>query len=362
MYNVFRIFSKGVNRLMDTKIVNIDRLQIDKDIIKEAANIIISGGLVAFPTETVYGLGANGLDEKAVKKIYIAKERPQDNPLILHVSSKEEVIPLVKDISEIAHQCMDKFWPGPLTLIFNKSQLIPDIITGGLDSVAIRMPNNEIALKLIKESGTPIAAPSANTSGSPSPTKANHVIEDLDNKIDMIIDGGNTEVGLESTILDLTGEVPLILRPGGITMEQLKEIIPNVIVDVTEISEFQTPKSPGQKYRHYSPAADLIIFEGEVKNISKAINKKTLELIADGKRVGIMATEETKEEYPEGYVIVVGSRDKRETIASNLFTAMRFFDKAQINTILAEGIEMDNIGTAIMNRLVKAASGKVIKV
>lgn len=175
---------------MDTKIVKIDRLQIDEDIIIEAAKIINSGGLVAFPTETVYGLGANGLNENAVKKIYVAKERPQDNPLILHVSSKEDVEPLVKNISEVAHLCMDTFWPGPLTLILNRSEMVPDIITGGLDSVAIRMPNNEIALKLIKASGTPIAAPSANTSGAPSPTRANHVIEDLNEKIDMIIDGG----------------------------------------------------------------------------------------------------------------------------------------------------------------------------
>ena len=347
---------------MDTKIVNLDRLEIDEDIIKEAADIIKSGGLVAFPTETVYGLGANGLDINAVEKIYVAKERPQDNPLILHVSSKEQVESLVTGISEIGHLCMDKFWPGPLTLIFKRSPIVPDIITGGLDSVAVRMPNNEIALELISRSGKPIAAPSANTSGSPSPTNANHVIEDLDGKIDMIIDGGSTEVGLESTILDLTGEVPSILRPGGITLEQLREIIPNVIVDVTEMSQFQTPKSPGQKYRHYSPIAELVVFEGKVENITKAINKKAVELIADGQRVGIMATEETKEEYPDGYVIVVGSRDKVETIATNLFTAIRFFDKAQIDIILAEGIEMDNMGTAIMNRLVKAASGKVIKV
>lgn len=347
---------------METRIVNLSKLDIDEDILNEAAKIIKRGGLVAFPTETVYGLGANGLDEEAVKKIYIAKERPQDNPLILHVSSKEEVDVLVKEVSDVAKLCMDKFWPGPLTLILNRSKIVPDVITGGLDSVAIRMPNNEIALKLIEEAGTPIAAPSANTSGSPSPTKANHVIEDLKGKIDMIIDGGSTEVGLESTILDLTGDIPSILRPGGITMEQLREVIPNVIVDVTEISEFQTPKSPGQKYRHYAPAAELLLFEGEINNISKAINKKTLELMEEGRKVGIMATEETKEEYPEGYVIVVGSRDKRETIASNLFTAIRFFDEAQVNIILAEGIAIDNIGTAIMNRLVKAASGKVIKV
>lgn len=347
---------------METRIVNLNKLDIDEEILNEAAKIINKGGLVAFPTETVYGLGANGLDEEAVKKIYIAKERPQDNPVILHVSSKEEVNALVSEVSEVAKLCMEKFWPGPLTLILNRSSIVPDVITGGLDSVAIRMPNNEIALKLIEEAGTPIAAPSANTSGSPSPTKANHVIEDLKGKIDMIIDGGSTEVGLESTILDLTGDVPSILRPGGITLEQLREIIPNIIVDVSEVSENVTPKSPGQKYRHYAPAAELILFEGKVSNISKAINEKTLELMEEGRKVGIMATEETKEEYPEGYVIVVGSRDKKESIASNLFTAIRFFDEAGVNIILAEGIEMDNIGTAIMNRLVKAASGKVIKV
>lgn len=347
---------------METEIVNLDKLDIYEEILKQAASIIKSGGLVAFPTETVYGLGANGLDEEAVKKIYLAKERPQDNPLILHVSSKDDVIPLVDNISETAKLCMDKFWPGPLTIIFNRSKLVPDIITGGLDSVAIRMPNNTIALKLIEMANTPIAAPSANTSGSPSPTKAIHVIEDLNGKIDMIIDGGSTEVGLESTILDLTGDVPSILRPGGITYEQLSEIIPNLIIDVTEISEFESPKSPGQKYRHYAPIADLEIFEGEIDHISKAIREKTVELIEDGIKVGIMATEETKEEYPDGYVIVLGSRNKKETIASNLFTALRFFDEAKVNVILAEGIEMDNIGSAIMNRLVKAASGKVIKV
>ncbi len=347
---------------METEVVYLDRLDIDENILRQAANIIKSGGLVAFPTETVYGLGANGLDEDAVKKIYIAKERPQDNPLILHVSSMDEVSRLVDKIPEEARLCMDKFWPGPLTIILNRSKLVPDIITAGLDSVAIRMPNNPIALKLIEMANTPIAAPSANTSGSPSPTKANHVIEDLNGKIDMIIDGGSAEVGLESTILDLTGDTPSILRPGGITLEQLRQVMPNVVVDVTEVSEFMTPKSPGQKYRHYAPIADLILFEGKMEDISKAINKKTLELMEDGLKVGIMATEETKEEYPEGYVIVVGSREKRETIASNLFTAIRFFDEARVNIILAEGIEMDNIGTAIMNRLVKASTGKVIKV
>lgn len=347
---------------METKIVNIDKLNIDENIINEAANIINNGGLVAFPTETVYGLGANGLNEDAVRKIYIAKNRPQDNPLILHVSSKEEVNELVDNIPEIAKMCMDKFWPGPLTIIFVKSNLVPNIITGGLNSVAIRMPNNEIALNLIKKAGTPIAAPSANTSGSPSPTIAKHVIEDLDKKVDMIIDGGSAEVGLESTILDLSGDIPTILRPGGVTIEQIREIMPNVVVNISDFSEETTPKCPGQKYKHYSPVAEMILYEGEVSHISKAINIKAEALILEGLKVGIMATEETKEEYPEGYVIVVGSRNKKETIASNLFTAMRFFDEAKVNIILAEGIELDNIGSAIMNRMVKAADGKIIKV
>lgn len=346
---------------METRIVKIDKEKIDKNLINKAANIIKDGGIVAFPTETVYGLGANGLDSEAVKKIYRAKGRPSDNPLILHISSREQLDPLVKEVPKLAYRCMDEFWPGPLTIIYKKSEIIPDIITGGLDTVAIRMPNHPIALELIKESQVPIAAPSANTSGRPSPTNATHVVEDMMNKIEMIIDGGNTGVGLESTVLDLSTETPTILRPGGVTLEDLKGIIPNVVQDESIIHKDVKPKSPGQKYRHYAPKADMILFTGPREKIIEEINKQADKLTLQGKRVGIMATEETKDNYRDGYILVLGSRTNPETIASNLFAVIREFDKENVDIILAEGIELDNIGMAIMNRMIKAAGGKIIK-
>lgn len=346
---------------MDTRIMKINKESIDKKLIKEAADTIKSGGIVAFPTETVYGLGADGLNVEAVKKIYKAKGRPSDNPLILHISSREQLYPLVKEVPEIANRCMDEFWPGPLTIIFKKSNIVPDIITGGLDTVAIRMPDHPIALELIEQSETPIAAPSANTSGRPSPTKASHVIEDLMEKIEIIIDGGQTGVGLESTVLDLSTEDPIILRPGGITVEKLRNIIPNITQDKSIIHKDVKPKSPGQKYRHYAPKADMLLFSGDMESIIEEINKQTEDFISKGKRVGIMATEETKDSYSKGYILVSGSRKKPETIASSLFSVIREFDKKNVDIILAEGVEFDNIGMAIMNRMIKAAGGKVIK-
>lgn len=268
---------------MNTKILKIDKDNIDREMILESANAIREGELVAFPTETVYGLGANGLDEDAVKKIYIAKGRPSDNPLILHISSGEELQPLVKDIPPIAYKCMERFWPGPLTMIFKKSEIIPSIITGGLDTVAIRMPSHPIASALISASGVPIAAPSANTSGRPSPTNAEHVMEDMKEKIPIIIDGGNTGIGLESTVLDLSVENPMILRPGGITLEDLREIIPNVTQDRSIVQNNAVPKSPGQKYRHYAPKAEMILFTGRVDDMVEEINNRVDKLIFQGK-------------------------------------------------------------------------------
>lgn len=345
---------------MKTKVIKIDKKNIDENLIVESANVLKSGGLVAFPTETVYGLGANGLDEEAVKKIYKAKGRPSDNPLILHISSKEELPPLVENIPDLAYKCMDEFWPGPLTMIFKKSKIIPRIITGGLDTVAIRMPSHPIASQLISKSGVPIAAPSANTSGRPSPTNANHVIEDMMGKIEVIIDGGNTGVGLESTVLDLSTDTPMILRPGGITLEDLKEIIPNITQDRSIIKNDIVPKSPGQKYRHYAPKAEMLLFTGDIDKIIDEINKQVNSLVAQGKKVGVMATEETKDRYSNGLVLVSGSRTNPETIAANLFSTIRDFDKENVDIILAEGVSIDNIGMAIMNRMIKAAGGKVI--
>lgn len=346
---------------MDTKIIKIDEKSIDKNLINEAANIIRTGGIVAFPTETVYGLGANGLDEEAVKNIYKAKGRPSDNPLILHISTINDLYPLVEEIPSLANVCMDRFWPGPLTIIFKKSRVVPNIITAGLDTVAIRMPDNKIAKELISQSGVPIAAPSANLSGKPSPTRGIHVIQDMMGKIEMIIDGGDTGVGLESTVLDLSTEIPTILRPGGITLEELREVIPNVIQDRSITNKEETPKSPGQKYRHYAPNAEMILYTGDVEKIVEEIRRTSKKLINDGKIVGIMATEETKDNYIEGNILVSGSRLKRETIAHDLFDILRCFDELNVDIILAEGVSFDNIGMAIMNRMVKAASGKVIK-
>lgn len=349
---------------METKIIKIKENDVDKHLIEEAVETINSGGLVAFPTETVYGLGANGLDERAVEKIFIAKGRPQDNPLILHVWSREQVEELVEDISYIAKLCMEKFWPGPLTLLLKKSAKVPEIITAGLDTVAIRMPENKIALELIRLSNTPIAAPSANISGRPSPTSAEHVIQDMMGKVDIIIDGGNTGIGLESTVLDLSGETPMILRPGGVTEEDLRKIISNITIDSSIIKEDENivPKSPGQKYRHYAPKSEMIVFNGEVHNIVEAIVKNTKEYMKAGKNVGIICTDETKSFYKEGLIISMGSRERKETIAQNLFSTLRLFDETKVDIILAEGIDLSHLGIAIMNRMMKAASGKLIKV
>lgn len=347
---------------INTKILKIDPIYPESDNIKEAAEIIIKGGVVAFPTETVYGLGANALDEKAIEKIFTAKGRPQDNPLIVHIGSISQLKELVKSVPEQAHLLMEKFWPGPLTLIFNRTDIIPDRITGGLSTVAIRMPNHNIALELIKQSGLPIAAPSANTSGKPSPTNALHVIHDLSGKIDMIIDGGSTGVGLESTVLDISGDVPTILRPGGITIEDLLTVLPRVEYDkAIEVENSNIiPKSPGQKYKHYSPDAKMIIVQGSVDEIIR----KTLELLREyesqGLKVGIMATKQTHNAYKNGSILIVGDRNYPETVAANLFYTLRKFDEMKVDIIIAEAVEEKGIGKAIMNRMRKAAGGKIV--
>lgn len=347
---------------MKTQIIKINRNNINKKDIELAANLIKSGNLVAFPTETVYGLGANGLDEDAVKKIYLAKGRPSDNPLILHIADIEELELLVERVPDIGKKLIREFWPGPLTIIFKKSPIVPDIISGGLDTVAIRMPINPIALKLIDLSGVPIAAPSANISGRPSPTRASHVIEDMDGKISMILDGGNTDVGLESTVIDLSTKIPTILRPGAISYEVLRDIIPELLEDGNILDERIRPRSPGQKYRHYAPKSEMILFKGDIEDIVKNIKLQTHEYISQGKKVGIMATKETEEFYNEGLVLVLGSREDKLSISSNLFQTIRSFDHEDVDIILGEAIDLEGMGKAIMNRMLKAAGGKIIKV
>lgn len=348
-------------RKIQTEIIKI-RKEEDYKKLEKGAKIIRSGGLVAFPTETVYGLGANGLDKGAVEKIFLAKARPQDNPLILHVSHINDLVPLVESIPAEARELMDRFWPGPLTIILKRSQLVPDIITGGLDTVAVRMPDNPIALRLIDLSQRPLAAPSANISGKPSPTRAGHVIEDLEGKVDLIVDGGITGIGLESTVLDMSRGQGIILRPGALGLEDLREVLPNIKEDKNILGEKDTPLSPGQKYKHYAPRAEMLVFSGSVEDVVKEINSHAQAYMDQGKKVGIMATEETRAHYKKGLVLSAGSRKEQATIAHNLFNTLREFDRGNVDIILAEAVEPVGIGRAIMNRLGKAAADRIIEV
>ena len=340
-----------------TKIFTISSSTIEMEKIKEAARIIVDNGIVAFPTETVYGLGANGLEEEAVKKIFIAKGRPADNPLILHISSLDMLNMLVDEIPYKAQLLTEELWPGPLTLIFKKSKLVPDCITAGLDTVAVRMPSNPIAQSLIREANVPIAAPSANISGRPSPTKAQHVIEDLYGKVDAIIVSDDSNIGLESTVLDVTEDIPTLLRPGKVTVEELESIIGQVSVDqgIYHQSEVSKAKSPGMKYKHYAPKAPVKIFKGEIDQVIKKINNLSKDYQSKGKIVGVLATDETKDSYKGDKIISMGKRSIPSSIMSNLFDCLREFDKHHVDIILSEGFSDKGIELAISNRLNKSA-------
>ena len=318
----------------------------DREVLEKAAKIIRAGGLVAFPTETVYGLGANALDEAAAKKIYAAKGRPSDNPLIAHVSCLEEIAPLVSNMPENGKKLAKAYWPGPMTMVFPKSAIVPYGTTGGLDTVAIRMPSDPIAAELIRLSGVPIAAPSANTSGRPSPTRADHVLQDMDGKIDAIIDGGPVGIGLESTIVDVTEEMPMVLRPGAITVEMLRETVGEVGIDpaiLGPVSADVRPKAPGMKYRHYAPKADLTLVEGETEAVVETINRLAGEKLAEGRKVGIICTDETKDRYPAGMLESIGARARQETVAHNLYAVLRDFDDRGAEYIFSEGFSEDNL-------------------
>lgn len=350
---------------MNTIIKKTEVNNIDLEVIKQASDILRNGGMVAFPTETVYGLGADALDEKASAKIYAAKGRPSDNPLIVHVADVKQLEPLVKNIPDNAVKLMDKFWPGPMTLIFEKSDIVPSGTTGGLQTVAIRMPNHPVALNLIKNSQVAIAAPSANTSGRPSPTTAQHVENDLSGKIDMIIDGGAVGIGIESTIVDVTVNPPMILRPGYITKKMLEDVVGDVEVDkaiLGKMSPDAKPKAPGMKYKHYAPKADLTMFRGEKDAVVNHINSLAKEGIAEGKKIGIIASDETFSMYKEGNVISIGTRSNDDSIARNLYAVLRKFDDMNVDVIYSEIFEDDGLGQAIMNRMLKAAAYHVLQV
>lgn len=337
---------------------------VDCAAMEKAGQILKKGGLVAFPTETVYGLGANALDAKASAKIYAAKGRPSDNPLIVHIAEKEALYAIAKNVSEKAERLAEKFWPGPLTMIFLKKDIVPMGTTGGLDSVAVRMPKNAIALALIEAGGGYVAAPSANTSGRPSPTEAMHVQEDMDGKIDMIIDGGSVGIGVESTIVDMSGEVPVILRPGYINQEMLEEVIGKVEVDPTLLRTDckERPKAPGMRYKHYAPKADMVIVEGKENDVVSYINERVRKELLEGRRPGVIASDESKDRYVGGVIRSMGSREDEISISRHLYGVLREFDEENVSCIFSEAFETPRLGQAIMNRLIKAAGHQIINV
>lgn len=349
---------------MKTRIEKLDKNKIDKRIIQDAGEILKQGGLVAFPTETVYGLGANALNKDAARKTYEAKGRPSDNPLIIHIARIEDLEKITKEVPEKAQKLAEKYWPGPLTMIFEKTAIVPYETTGGLDTVAVRMPSEKIALELILAGGGYVSAPSANTSGRPSPTMAEHVAEDMTGKIEMILDGGMVDIGVESTIVDMTVMPPMILRPGAITKEMLEELIGEVMVDKTLLNAEakEAPKAPGMKYRHYAPKAELSVVEGRLEDVVAFINQTVKEKIDSGKKVGIIATEETLKAYECGDIKCIGTREDEMTIAGHLYGILREFDADDVDYIYSESFDADGIGSAVMNRLLKAAGHHVIRV
>lgn len=348
---------------MQTVIRKVDENCIDRKIMEEAGALLKAGALVAFPTETVYGLGANALDEKAAAKIYAAKGRPSDNPLIIHIADMDSLPLITEEIPEAAMKLAEKFWPGPLTMVLKKSAVVPFGTTGGLNTVAVRMPSHPIALEMIRYGGGYIAAPSANTSGRPSPTLAAHVADDMNGIIPMILDGGAVGIGIESTIVDLTEDVATILRPGFITQEMLEAVVGKVQIDKgLEADAKVAPKAPGMKYRHYAPKAELMIVEGPSEAVIEKINMLTKENEAKGIRTGIIGTEETVGRYEKGIIKSMGSRNDELSISSQLYRILREFDESEAEVIYSESFEQGAMGSAIMNRLLKAAGHKIIEV
>ncbi len=352
--------------MKQTVVYKVNSEKPETDSILEAAAIIKSGGLVAFPTETVYGLGADALNANAVLALFAAKKRPLDNPPIIHVENLSNVYKLADEISPKAELLMKQFWPGPLTLVFKKYPTVPDVTTAGLETVAIRMPKNNVALALIKASRCPIAAPSANLSGKPSPTSAKHVFDDLNGRIDAILDGGPTQIGVESTVLDVSVDPPMLLRPGGAPLEALKEAVGEVKLHPFITSEAQLEvgkaRSPGMLHKHYAPKAQVILVEGIVPAVMGKVKEITSACWLEDKRVGVLATDETSWAYEADVVKSMGSRRNLDAIAANLFRLLREFDEENVDVIIAESIPTEGLGLAIMNRLRKASGYTIIKV
>lgn len=349
---------------VDTKVIRMDEQHIDREMLLEAGDIIKAGGLVAFPTETVYGLGGDALNPASSRKIYEAKGRPSDNPLIVHIADLEALDAIVREVPPEAEKLAEAFWPGPLTMILHKSDLVPYETTGGLDTVAVRMPVHKVAREFIRAAGGYVAAPSANRSGRPSPTVAKYVAEDMDGRIEMIIDGGDVEIGLESTIVDLTVPEPMILRPGYITKKMLEEVLSRVEEDCTlmRADSGQAPKAPGMKYRHYAPKGDLTIISGAEEAVIEYINEQLERQRLAGKKTGVIGTDKTIGKYHADVCKSAGNREKENTIAKELYRILREFDDESVEVIYSEAFDASGIGQAIMNRLLKAAGHKVIEI
>jgi L-threonylcarbamoyladenylate synthase len=346
---------------MNTKVWKVDKyvdnLENNPQVV-DAAQFLQENEVVALPTETVYGLGGNAESDVAVEKIFAAKGRPSDNPLIIHIGEQQQLNAFVTEIPEKAAVLMDTFWPGPLTIIFKKKDgVLSEKATAGLDTVGVRMPDHPVALALLKKCQLPIAAPSANSSGKPSPTNAQHVIEDLNGKIAGVIDGGSTGVGVESTVLDCTEDIPAILRPGGVTKAQLEEVVGEIHLDAALIDEESKPKAPGMKYQHYAPNAPLYLVNGNREFLQRLIEEKQKE----GLRVGVLATEESVESYQSDVVIACGKRNQLESVATALYETLRMFNQEKVDIIFSEMFPNTGVGHAIMNRLQKAAGNKMIK-
>jgi L-threonylcarbamoyladenylate synthase len=348
-----------------TMLLKVDPEAPDIEKIRVAARLVRRGGLVAFPTETVYGLGANALNGSAVLALFEAKKRPLDNPPIVHVCGAGDVRRVAREVPPEAEALMRLFWPGPLTLVLKRSKALPDVAVAGLDTVAVRMPRHEVALALIRESGCPVSAPSANLAGRPSPTLARHVLDDLNGRIDAVLDAGPTTVGVESTVLDLTVDPPEILRPGGTPFEALKEVLGRVVLNPAVAAERPVPigpvRSPGLKHKHYAPDACVVVVEGELPAIVKKVNELVAYYVRRGSKVGVLCTAETASSYKTGVVKCVGSRSDLGSVARSLFACLREFDMEGVDVIVAEGVPLEGLGLAVMNRLRRASGYKIVK-
>lgn len=345
---------------MKTLIKEIDINKPDQDLISLFANMLADGKTVIFPTETVYGLGANALDEDAATKIYQAKGRPSDNPLLVHVADKEDVYDLVENVDDRAKLLMDKFWPGPLTIVFKKKAIIPDRTSGGLDTVAIRMPSDQVARDLIRQAGVPIAAPSANISGRPSPTKPEHIIIDMDGRVDGILVGGPCDYGVESTIIDLSEDLAMVLRPGSITLEMLGEVLGQVDLDPSLKNKDDNirAKAPGMKYKHYSPQAQVYIVKADdLEGFAERVDSLCEDNAKKGLKIGVMTMNYDQHSYQAKVFDLGGSYTE---VAKNLFDSLISLDRESIDIAYVPYFEERGIGVAIMNRLKKAAAYRII--